>query len=358
MQSENLFFLQTQQQRRDQALYAECRHGLNSVDNKNSLQNADLHFIFLFPFFRHYKEVLFASQLLEILRKLRVRDWCTAQISPTEVDIHRVSGALTNAVFFVSCHSLPSAQTLLLRVYGPSSGSLISRTRELHVLHMLSSRYQIGPQVYGTFENGRIEEYFDAVTLTPSDIRDPQISQWIGARMAELHSVNIADVDDTAQDVDEDTYNFGIAANVKAWLRPAEEVLDLPGISDTLRNELDLPRFKEEWQRYLVWAIERQRTFGTRRVFAHNDAQYGNILRSKDCSEGVDEHRQVSVFNFLSLSPSLPVFSRTDTIANSIICFRSSLLISNMRHRTQQLMILLIIFTNGLRTITAQRLMF
>ncbi len=166
---------------------------------------------------------------------------------------------------------------------------------------MLSSRYQIGPQVYGTFENGRIEEYFDAVTLTPSDIRDPQISQWIGARMAELHSVNIADVDDTAEDVDEDTYNFGIAANVKAWLGPAKEVLDLPGISDTLRNELDLPRFTEEWQRYLVWAIERQRTFGTRRVFAHNDAQYGNILRSNDGSEGVDEHRQVSNPLFLSL---------------------------------------------------------
>jgi len=317
-------------------------------------------FIFIL-IFRRYKEVLFASQLLEILRQLRVRVWCTAQISPKEVDIHRVSGALTNAVFFVSCHSLPTAQTLLLRVYGPSSGSLISRTRELHVLHMLSSRYQIGPQVYGTFDNGRIEEYFDALTLTPSDIRDPQISQWIGARMADLHSVNIADVlDDTAEDVDGDTYNFGITANIKAWLRPAKEVLDLPGISDTLRNEFDLPRFKEEWQRYLVWAIERQRTFGTRRVFAHNDAQYGNILRSKDCSEGVDEHRQVSI-----VTPSLPGFLAELTIlslgaqfANSIICFRSSLLILNTHHQTQQLMILLIIFTNGLRTITAQRLMF
>lgn len=263
------------------------------------------------------------------------------------MDIHRVSGALTNAVFFVSCHSLP---TLLLRVYGPSSGSLISRTRELHTLHMLSSRYQIGPQVYGTFENGRIEEYFDAVTLTSSDIRDPQISQWIAARMAEFHFVNIADVYDTADDLEEDARRFGIAEDVKAWLGPAGEVLKLHNFPESFRNEFDLPRFKEEWQRYLAWAIERKHTVGTRRVFAHNDAQYGNLLRLKNGSESVDEHQQAS-------------FSWTDRsliIANCkyIDCFRSLLSILSMLHQIRQLMILLIIFTNGLRTITVQHHMF
>ena len=37
--------------------------------------------------------------------------------------------------------------TLLLRVYGPSSDSLISRTEELRILHVLSGAYGLGPKL-------------------------------------------------------------------------------------------------------------------------------------------------------------------------------------------------------------------
>lgn len=240
----------------------------------------------------------FRERLLEILRKLQIRSWTTPQIAPEDIVITKVSGALTNAVFFVSCPSAPFTPTLLLRVYGPSSGSLISRPRELHTLHVLSSRYKIGPRVYGTFDNGRIEEYFDSVTLTSTDIRDPQISQWIGARMAELHSVDVQAVDGNSLSADHDDSGMEFVANVRLWLGPAEEVLRLSGISDATRQELDLSRFRNEWDRYVAWLLSRPRTFGTRRVFAHNDAQYGNILRLRDGSEGLDEHRQVRNFSF------------------------------------------------------------
>jgi len=253
---------------------------------------------------RHYKKPEFASRLLEILRTLQIRVWSSDQVSPKDVIVRRVSGALTNAVFFVSCPTIPFARTLLLRVYGSSSGSLVSRPRELHILHVLSSQYTIGPRVYGTFENGRIEEYFDSVTLTASDIRDPQVSQWIGARMAELHSVDIAVVDSSSLGSDEETRGFQIVVNIKSWLGPAKEVLKLPGISDATKQELDLPRFKKEWKRYLAWAFKQPRSFGTRRVFAHNDAQYGNLLRLKDGSQGIDEHRQIIVVDFEYAGPN------------------------------------------------------
>jgi len=45
---EPFLLLQNQQQRRDQALYVECRHGLNFVDNRSSLQLCWLPFLFLF----------------------------------------------------------------------------------------------------------------------------------------------------------------------------------------------------------------------------------------------------------------------------------------------------------------------
>lgn len=105
--------------------------------------------------------------------------------------IHKVSGALTNAVFFVSAPDLGSdaPPTVLVRVYGPASDSLISRRVELHVLHTLSSNYGIGPAVFGTFSNGRVEQYFRSRALDKEEMRQPRICRWIARRMRELHSV-------------------------------------------------------------------------------------------------------------------------------------------------------------------------
>ncbi|GAA6000573.1 hypothetical protein JCM10207_004557 [Rhodosporidiobolus poonsookiae] len=87
--------------------------------------------------------------------------------------------------------TLLSAPTILLRVYGPQSGSLISRRNELHILHTLSSKYNIGAHVLGTFANGRVEEYFHSRALTKEEMREPRLSRWIGRRMRELHGVEL-----------------------------------------------------------------------------------------------------------------------------------------------------------------------
>lgn len=164
---------------------------------------------------------------------------------------------------------------------------------------MLSSEYHIGPLVYGTFENGRIEEYFESTTLTPNDIREPSISRWIGARMAELHSVDIDVVEGNSTQTGEGKgWETGVERNVRLWLGPARQVLALPSISDIVRRDLDLHRFEQEWHRYMLWLSKVDDLYtGSRRVFAHNDTQYGNLLRLKHPSEGLDEHRQVCDIN-------------------------------------------------------------
>ena len=208
-----------------------------------------------------------------------------------------MSGSLTNAVFFVSCPSVPGSRILLLRIYGPSSGSLISRPRELHTLHVLSSKYNIGPRVYGTFENGRVEEYFDSTALTASEMRDPEVSSWIGARMAELHGVDIDVVEYDAQsgDASERGIQLGVRKNVKSWLASAREVLALPSAPAAVRESLDLDRFEREWEQYMRWLDQKEKTDGaSRRVFSHNDTQYGNLLRLRTLKEGQPAHRQVS----------------------------------------------------------------
>ncbi|EJF66453.1 kinase-like protein [Dichomitus squalens LYAD-421 SS1] len=263
------------------------------------------------PFSRRYKTAPFAEQLLEILRSIRAPSWSDPVIVSSKVSIQKVSGSLTNAVFFVSCPSVPKARIVLLRVYGPSSGNLISRPHELHTLHVLSSEYRIGPRVYGTFENGRIEEYFDSTALTANDLRDPEISSWIGARMAELHGVDIDAVTYGAQPADgpERGNQLGVHKNVKAWLPSAREVLELPGAPEEVRKSLDLDRFEREWQLYAQWLHQKEKTSGaSRRVFAHNDAQYGNLLRLRTLKEGLPAHRQIIVVDFEYAAPNPAAF--------------------------------------------------
>ncbi|KAI0724275.1 kinase-like protein [Cerioporus squamosus] len=260
---------------------------------------------------RRYKTAAFAEQLLDILRTLRVPSWTGSEITPGRIQIQKVSGSLTNAVFFVSCPSVPKTRTLLLRIYGPSSGTLISRPRELHTLHVLSSKYHIGPRVYGTFENGRVEEYFDSSALTAADIRNPEISSWIGARMAELHGVDIDAVDDDPQgaDVLDTGVQLGVKKNVKSWLVAARQVLALPAAPAEVRDRLDLDRFELEWQRYMQWIDQKEKTEGaSRRVFSHNDTQYGNLLRLRTVKEGQSAHRQIIVVDFEYASPNPAAF--------------------------------------------------
>ncbi|KAI0336104.1 kinase-like protein, partial [Cubamyces sp. BRFM 1775] len=263
------------------------------------------------PADRRYNTVPFAEQLLKILHTIRAPSWSEPEITPESISIQKVSGSLTNAVFFVSCPPVAKARTVLLRVYGPSSGSLIFRPRELHTLHVLSSRYHIGPRVYGTFENGRVEEYFDAAALSAADLRDPAISSWIGARMAELHGVDIDVVAYDAQSADgpERGIRIGVKKNVRSWLASARDVLALPGAPAHVRQSLDLDVFEREWSSYLQWIDQKEASDGSSpRVFSHNDAQYGNLLRLRTLNEGQPAHRQIIVVDFEYASPNPAAF--------------------------------------------------
>lgn len=153
--------------------------------------------------------------------------------------------------------------------------------------------YHLGPLVYGTFENGRFEEYFDSTTLTAEDMRDPLISRWIGARMGEFHSVDIAGVSPPSDAPENGKWEPSAYKCVASWLTYAHETLALPSFPREVAQEIDLPRFEKEWKIYLDWVAKVQDDrSGSGIVFGHNDAQYGNLLRLTNSCE-TDEHRQV-----------------------------------------------------------------
>lgn len=145
---------------------------------------------------------IFKSEILRLAHTLRLKGWRRIPLeSGDNIDVERLSGALTNAVYVVSPPKdlpLPSSTSgsgvvskrrplkLLLRIYGPQVEHLIDRETELGILRRLA-RKKIGPRLLGTFRNGRFEEFFDSTTLTSADLRVPETSKQIAKRMRELH---------------------------------------------------------------------------------------------------------------------------------------------------------------------------
>ena len=135
----------------------------------------------------------FKNEIIRLAHTLKLKGWRRVPLdSGDHLSVERLSGALTNAVYVVcppdnlepSPHSRKNPTKVLLRVYGPQVD--IDRDNELSVLRRLA-RKKIGPRLLGTFRNGRFEQYFNAITLTPFTMREPETSRQIAKRMRELH---------------------------------------------------------------------------------------------------------------------------------------------------------------------------
>ncbi|TYJ58017.1 hypothetical protein B9479_001376 [Cryptococcus floricola] len=281
-----------------------------------------------------WRHPVFKQKVLAVLRRLRIPRWSSPVLTPTNVHLQKVSGALTNAVFFVSFNPAPNPtspsesplltptippsdpthpppltpeqypQTLLFRVYGPSSDALISRSEELRILHVLNSQYGIGPKVYGTFTNGRVEQFFPSRALTAEELREPAISRGIARRLRELHSVDLRLL---GYEQGKDT-EPAVWTCLREWSEAAEEVLtQLEGLGSKWENwvqRFSLHKIRDEVRIYRQY-VEANAGKGKEAVFAHNDTQYGNLLRlDDDLPPNTPHHRRYVVIDFEYASPN------------------------------------------------------
>ncbi|KAL8715514.1 MAG: hypothetical protein Q9220_000850 [cf. Caloplaca sp. 1 TL-2023] len=287
----------------------------------------------------------FKDEIVRLAHTLRLKGWRRVPLDKgADIDVERLSGAMTNAVYVVSPpkdlhqtpHDPPNSTVsqhpktppvkLLLRIYGPQVEHLIDRDVELQILRRLA-RKRIGPRLLGTFTNGRFEEFFNAQTLTAKDLRMPETSKQIAKRMRELHE----GVELLEEERDAGPFLW---QNWDKWVGKCEEVItriDREMVSDgrdTTRTSASSEDFKKygficgvEWpmfrrtvERYRKWLYEHfggPRGIRSRLVFAHNDTQYGNLLRLQPAGESpllhpANEHKQLVVIDFEYASANMP----------------------------------------------------
>ncbi|KAI5367914.1 Putative choline kinase, protein kinase-like domain superfamily [Septoria linicola] len=283
----------------------------------------------------------FKFEITRLTHTLRVKGWRKVPMEwSAAIEVQRLSGALTNAVYVVSPPSdLPlekhdqdgnvvgskkAPPKLLLRIYGPQVEHLIDREAELAILRRLG-RKRIGPRLLGTFANGRFEEYFHAKPLTPTELRDPDTSRQIAKRMRELHE-GIELLDQERAD------GPFVWRNWDKWLARVEQVVTWMDRQVEMMSPDEKPSGNRAWLRrgYICgvpWnqfkaVLEQYRDWlkkqygGTKKlhqalVFAHNDTQYGNILRQVPTGESPlllpsNTHKQLIVIDFEYASANTP----------------------------------------------------
>ncbi|KAI1806967.1 kinase-like protein [Daldinia bambusicola] len=271
--------------------------------------------------------ITFKNEIIKLAHTLRLKGWRRVPLDSGEtIDVKRLSGALTNAVYVVSPpENLPTTKEphkrvpakLLLRVYGPQADQIIDRENELNVLRRLAKK-KIGPRLLGTFTNGRFEQYLNAVTLTAADIRDPEISKQIAKRMRELHDgIELLDKEMDGGPM--------VLRNWDSWLNRTSRVVTyldrkiLSGNPGPVRSPADAWKsrglvcgvewavFKglvDKYRKFLDEHYGSPRALRESLVFAHSDTQYGNILRVRPDDEKSPllqpnyEHKQLVVIDF------------------------------------------------------------
>lgn len=292
----------------------------------------------------------FKCEVVRLTHTLRLKGWRRVPMERgADIDVQRLSGALTNAVYVVSPpKNLPepaatsdSATTstapagkrrppakLLLRIYGPQVEHLIDREGELAILRRLA-RKRIGPRLLGTFSNGRFEEFFHARTLTPEDLRVPETSKQIAKRMRELHD----GIELLEEERDAGPF---VWRNWDKWVNRCEQVitwLDKQILQQ--QKEGVQPKYAKRWmQRGFVcgveWPVFRrtvekyrkqiEKTHGGKSgvreqlVFAHNDVSLFKVVCFKANIDAIlDPVRQPATTSASRRIPTSSPVKRTST---------------------------------------------
>ncbi|MBE7179815.1 MAG: hypothetical protein INR71_01175 [Terriglobus roseus] len=292
----------------------------------------------------------FKYEIVRLTHTLRLKGWRRVAMDQSRhITVERLSGALTNAVYVVlppknvpdSIPGLrvangdmsendsgrarkPPPMKLLLRIYGPNVEHLIDRESELAILRRLAMK-RIGPRLLGTFSNGRFEEFLNAKALHPRDLRNKETSRQIAKRFRELH-----DGIELLQE-ERDSGPF-LWKNWDKWIDRCAAVCQYVDreVLTPRRGSMSIRRgskvgqellcgttwefFHTTVEKYRKWLEEHYGGFQELKeqlVFAHNDSQYGNILRLEPPGDSpllvpANHHKQLVVIDFEYANANMP----------------------------------------------------
>ncbi|KAF5729339.1 choline kinase 2 isoform X1 [Tripterygium wilfordii] len=180
-------------------------------------------------------------------------------LDSNDLQVIPLKGAMTNEVYQINWpkKSGETSWKVLVRIYGEGVDVFFDRNDEIRTFEFMSKQGQ-GPRLLGRFQNGRIEEFIHARTLSASDLCDPDISALIAAKMKEFHGLEMPG-----------PKKICLWDRLRNWLHAARR---LSPSEEAQTFHLDV--IEEE-----ITILEKKLTDDSQHIgFCHNDLQYGNIM--------------------------------------------------------------------------------
>eukprot|EP00742_Colponemidia_sp_Colp-10_P004177 GILJ01004456.1.p1 GENE.GILJ01004456.1~~GILJ01004456.1.p1 ORF type:complete len:371 (+),score=71.02 GILJ01004456.1:102-1115(+) len=214
----------------------------------------------------------------------------------SELTVSVVSGGITNLLLRVKG---PSGSAVV-RIFGEKTEEIVDRVRELQTSCFLAF-HGFGKKIFGTFENGRVEEWLKGRSLTPDELALPDISGKIAAKTAELHKLQIP-VELAKHCFDGTELQPTLLKTVPDWYSKCLQ-LDFSDVPEKAAKfaTVDLKQLGSDIESMLNFVVNKKSPV----VFAHNDLLSGNIMI----------HEQTGSINFIDFEYGLPNYRAFD-IAN------------------------------------------
>ncbi|CAN1813507.1 Probable choline kinase 2 [Linum perenne] len=178
---------------------------------------------------------------------------------PNALQVIPLRGAMTNEIFQIKWPTKTTSELsrkVVVRIYGVGVEVFFDKEDEIRTFEFMSKQGH-GPRLLGRFQNGRIEEFIRARTLSASDLHDPEISVLIAAKMREFHGLDVP-----GQKV------ARLWDKLRNWLKVAKDMCSPDEAKAFRLDDID----KE------ITFLEKKLSVNQRIGFCHNDLQYGNIM--------------------------------------------------------------------------------
>lgn len=232
-------------------------------------------------------EAVLHAGLKECVKRV-IKHW---KYADEDITVCALRGGITNLLYTLTPMEMED-KTVIVRIYGEGTSLFVDRVTENIVFSSLSDR-DIGPKFYGTFQNGRVEGYCDARTLTPEEMKDSILYPKTSMAIARLHSQDISEIShdvslwtkldsffDFASTAMKSSYHNRESSEFKSGDFTLEEMREQSLI---LRKYMEDSRTKLIHDRSIAMNKPEKmridgRIFGYEVVLCHNDLLSGNIL--------------------------------------------------------------------------------
>jgi thiamine kinase-like enzyme len=250
------------------------------------------------------------------------KEWATTD--PSAVHTKEITGGLINSLQLIwrDNTALTEPSAILIRHFGrsgeieepPGTNTTLSAAQQA-IVYWEMSRRGWGPEVYGFFAGGRLEEFFvRSRTLTAKEAGEVDVRCAVARSYARLHSLRLP--------LRQDSGRVVVREFVESVRRKGEGIIRMlrevghPVVS----RYADL--FEEvDWVVELEWVVEMFEEHDCKVTVTHGDTNYLNVLVKSDVTATANRENRIVLIDYETVSYSYRGFDLGGHFSERIYCY-------------------------------------